>query len=70
MVEDRVVYAETSKIEDTWYRVLRHYDAEFDTARRVLDGQWHGRHSIQYRFGRQPERVRSRQRQRRTVAEQ
>lgn len=29
---DRVVYAETSKNEDTWYRALSHYDAEFDTA--------------------------------------
>ncbi len=34
----RVVYADTSKNEATWYRVLRHCDAGFDTAPRVFEG--------------------------------
>ena len=38
-------YAETSKNEDTWWSVLWHCDAEYDTALRVLEGQWHGRHA-------------------------
>ena len=36
---DRVVHADTSKNEATWYGVLRHYDARFDTALRVFEGQ-------------------------------
>ncbi len=28
------------KNEATWYGVLRHYDAGFDTALRVFEGQW------------------------------
>ena len=38
-------YAETSKNEDTWWSVLWHCDAEYDTALRVFEGQWHGRHA-------------------------
>ena len=35
-----VVYIETSKIEDTWCRILGHYDAKYDTVPRVFKGQW------------------------------
>ena len=35
------------KNEATWYGVLRHYDAGFDTALRVFEGQWNRRYSIQ-----------------------
>ena len=35
------------KNEATWYGVLRHYDAGFDTALRVFEGQWNRRDSIQ-----------------------
>lgn len=38
-------YAETSKNEDTWWSVLWHCDAEYDTALRVINGQWYGRHA-------------------------
>ena len=48
------MYAETSKNEATWYRMLGHYDAEYDTAPRVVKGQWHGRHSIHMRREWQP----------------
>jgi len=34
------------KTKETWYRVLGHYDAEYDTAQRVFKGQWCGRYSI------------------------
>ena len=34
-VSGRVVYAEISKNEDTWYGMLGHYDAEYDTALRA-----------------------------------
>ena len=30
------MYAETSKNEDTWYRMPGHCDAEYDSARRVI----------------------------------
>ena len=35
------------KNEATWYGVLRHYDAGFDTALRVFEGQWNRWDSIQ-----------------------
>ena len=31
---------ELSKNENTWYGILGHYDAEYDTAPRVFKGQW------------------------------
>ena len=43
------VYAETSKSENTWCGMLRHYDAEYDTASRIVEGQWLGRHLIRNR---------------------
>ncbi len=46
---DRVVHVETSKNEDTWYRALSHYDAEYDTTLKVFDGWWLGRYSVQNR---------------------
>jgi hypothetical protein len=39
---DRVVYADTSKNEDTWCMMLGHYDAEYDSALRAFKGQWYG----------------------------
>ena len=70
-VSDRVVYADLPaqagtqiKNEDTWYRKLGHYDAEYDTALRVFILRWaqddpersrmgrgavHGRFSIRFR---------------------
>jgi hypothetical protein len=35
------------KNEATWYGVLRHYDAGFDTTLRVFEGWWYRRDSIQ-----------------------
>ena len=35
---DRVVYVETSKKEDTWCRVLGHYNAKFGSTPRVFKG--------------------------------
>ena len=32
------------KNEDTWYRMLRHYDAECDTTLRVFKRWWHRWH--------------------------
>ena len=37
-VSNRVVYAETSKNEDTWYGMLWHCNAKYDSAWRVI--QW------------------------------
>ena len=55
---DAGVAVENSKKEDTWHAMLGHYDAEFDTARRVFYGQWQGRHRVQMaRPERQPQRV-------------
>ena len=34
-VVDRVMYADTSKNEATWCRVLSHYDAEYDSILRI-----------------------------------
>jgi hypothetical protein len=43
------MYADTSiKNEDTWYRVLGHYDAEYDTTPRVFKGWWNGRHFVHF----------------------
>ncbi len=41
---DRVIYADTSKNEATWCKVLGHYDAKYDSTPRVFEGWWHRRH--------------------------
>jgi hypothetical protein len=42
---DRVVHAAV-KNEDTWHKILGHYDAGFDTASRVFEGQWYRRYLV------------------------
>ena len=67
-VSNRMIYADTSsfdktqddpepvegsKKEVTWYRVLTHYDAKYDSTLRVFQknfkGWWFGRHFIHFR---------------------
>ena len=46
-VWDREVYVNL-KNEDTWCGELSHFDAEYDTALRTLERQWHGRFAIRF----------------------
>ena len=41
---DRVIYADTSKKEATWCKVLGHCYAKYDSTLRVFKGWWDGRY--------------------------